>query len=353
MKHTRSLLLVGLAAPAVLALARPSDEVAFAPAEGLRLTKSFNLNVTSTIDDMEMIVNGSEQEAPPMEVETVQSFAITVTDHYVKTEGGRATKLERTFDGLSGEMEIAMQHPFMGNMDTEATSESDLEGLTVVFSWNEEDEAYDIAFSEDDADEDEELLEGLDADMDLRGFLPTGPVSVDDSWSFDPNVLTGILAPGGDLSLLPQDLPAEMDMGSGLDYSKFLGEVEGDCTAVYEGQKRVDERTIAVIAVTMEVSSNNDITEFMAEAAEKSAGASGMDIEQDVQSADITLEFELEGELLWDVESRHIYSLTLSGTTESVMDIAANIAAMGQEMEVEQAMYSSGEIEVSVSLTSE
>jgi len=345
MKHTRSWILLGLTAPALLALARPADEILFAPAAGLSLQKTFEVSVTSAIDDMEIAVDGNPMPAPQMEVETTQSNTVTVTDAYVKAEGSRVLVLQRSFDELSGGVDLSMTHPVQGPVEQEMLSESDLEGATVVFHWNADDEAYEVEFAEGDADNDEELLEGLVENMDLAEFLPSEAVSPDDSWSFPASALVSVLVPGGYLSMVPEEVAPEMDAGSGLDFSRQLGDLEGDCTATYVGSKRTDAGTLATIRLTIEASSTRDITEFMAEAVRKSAEqlkAAGM--EQEVQSADATFEFELEGELVWNVDGGHFESLELNGTTEIVIDLALVMNAMGKQMDVENAIYSSGEI---------
>ena len=76
-------------------------------------------------------------------------------------------------------------------------------------------------------------------------------------------------------------------------------------------------------------------------------------MEQDIQSSDVMFEFELKGTLLWDLEAGRVHSLELSGDTESVIDSAATISMMGEELEIEQATYVSGSLEVKVDVTTE
>ncbi len=345
MKNLRPWLLVGLTAPALLALALPADEIHFSPASGLSLVKTFEVEVTSNVDDMELTVDGNEMPAPPVESETSQTNTIRVTDLFVQTEGSRVTILERTFDEIVGVTNVDMQHPMQGPVEEEFNSGSELEGTTVVFKWNEENEGFDATFAEESADEDEALLEGLVQSMDLAEFLPGEAVSVDDSWSFPASALLAVLAPGGNLSLVPEESDSAIDSSSGLDFSRQLGEMDGDCTATLTGLKNGENGTIAMIRLSIEASSTNDITELMAEAiqaSEEQMKAAGM--EQEIQSADASFEFELEGELLWNIDGGHFLSLELSGTTEVVLDLALSMTAMGKAMDVENAIYSSGEI---------
>jgi len=350
MKHFRSWILLGLTTPALLALARPADEILFAPASGLRLEKTFEVSVVSAIDDMEVVVNGNPMPAPPMEVETTQANTITVTDSYVKAEDSRVLVLERTYNELGGDVALSMEHPMQGPVEQEMASISDLEGTTVIFHWNAEEEVYEAEFSEDNADEDEELLEGLDQDMDFVAFLPDGPVSVDDSWSFPASAISSVLAPGGYLSMLPEEVSAEMESSAGLDFSRQLGDLEGDCTATYTGSKKTDEGVMAFISLTIEASSTRDITEFMAEAVRNSAEQlKAANMEQEIQSADASFEFDLTGELIWNVDGGHFESIELAGSTDIVIDLAMAMTVMGKSMDMENAIYSSGEITASAS----
>ncbi|MFT5286228.1 MAG: hypothetical protein ACI8TQ_002396 [Planctomycetota bacterium] len=349
MKHLRSWISLGLVTPVLLAFALPAQEIVFAPKDGLRLTKTFEFTFVSTVDDMEISMDGEPMPAPPMEMNTTQNVSVTVTDHYTKVGEGRTLILERRFDSLGGTVELDINHPMLGDMDMEAESTSELEDTTVVFTWNEEDEAYDAAYNEDSSDGDEDLLEDLSENFDMRGLLPSGAVSVDDSWPLEAEVLMSLLAPGGTLALIPQDAPAEMDMGAGIDFSTQLGNLDGDCSATFAGTKTSDEGTLAIIKLNFEVSSEKDITEQVAEATANSKQAEAMGMEQDIQSADASFEFELEGTLLWNIDGGHFHSLELTGTTEAVIDAAVSISMMGRTMDTETAMYISGELTVTTS----
>lgn len=347
-------ILLAASIPALLLL-RPADEVAFAPREGARLTKTFKVELEINLDDMEVTINGESPPGGIPEIESTTNVTVqtTVTDTYVAARDGRATELRRTFDELSSDTETSVKNPFQGSQDFEVGASSELEGKTVVFKWNGESEEYDVSFAEDDADADEELLVDLAEDMDLRAFLPGRPVSEGDSWQVEPARLVSVLAPGGDLKMIPEELPGGMEMpGNDLGLADQLGDLEGSCTATYRGVREVGGRRAGVIALSIDVKSTKDITELMMEAAEANK-PEGMGFEQEIQSADVESEFKLEGELLWDLEAGTLLSLDLSGESSSIMDIAATISAMGDEMEAEQAIYLSGEMRITVEVARE
>src|SRR5262249_29772967 len=129
---------------------------------------------------------------------------VVVTDHYVSLSGGRPTKLERSFDELSGKSRSKFEFEGMGGEEggpeEDANDESSsLQGKSVTFAWDKDAEKYDLAFAEGKGDED--LLKDLEEDMDLRGILPTKSVSQGDSWDLDAKLFQHVLSPGGDLKI--------------------------------------------------------------------------------------------------------------------------------------------------------
>ena len=75
-------------------------------------------------------------------------------------------------------------------------------------TWDDEEQTYYSEFDGDDADE--SLLEGLLEDIDLRAFLPTEEVDVDDEWEVDTSTLGPVLLPGGALGFYSQDWDEEV-----------------------------------------------------------------------------------------------------------------------------------------------
>ena len=51
--------------------------------------------------------------------------------------------------------------------------------------------------------------------MDLRAFLPEKSVSEGDSWSIDLDGLINVLAPGGNLKIVPEDVAGVAGPGKG------------------------------------------------------------------------------------------------------------------------------------------
>ena len=72
--------------------------------------------------------------------------------------------------------------------------ESKLAGKTVLFRWNEEKDRYDKEWVGEGATD--ELLEGVEEDMDLRRLLPEKSLSEGDTWKIDLKEFGDIIGPG-------------------------------------------------------------------------------------------------------------------------------------------------------------
>ncbi len=75
----------------------------------------------------------------------------------------------------------------------------ELEGKTVLFAWNGEEELCEPKFEDESGYE--ALLPGLDEDTDLRAFPPGKPVAEGGSWTVSPGAFDAIFYPGGDVKV--------------------------------------------------------------------------------------------------------------------------------------------------------
>ena len=109
-----------------------------------------------SLDDMQMTMNGQE---PPMmpEMDLTVSLVneVEISDEYLSVRAGRPLEIERTFDSLSMDSEMAMEIDMMGQVQSEempSTASSELEGTTVTFKWDADEEEYVIAFTDGEGD---------------------------------------------------------------------------------------------------------------------------------------------------------------------------------------------------------
>lgn len=348
LRHLGTALLAG-------ALTSPStDGPAFRPEPGTSVSKTFTIETDFALDDFSVVVDGQDMGAVlgSLELTLQTTNTIEVTDTYVSTSGGRPTRLERTYDTLEGDASVGMSTEY-GGEDQDVSSSSELEGVSVIFAWNEDEERYDVSFAEGE-DHDQDLLEGLTEDMDLRVLLPPGDVSPDDTWEVELSKLTGLAVPGGNLKLLPEDMDSE-DFGDvqifenlfGQNFGEYLGELlEGSCVCTYKG---VDEDTgLAEILVAVKIGSAADLTDMLAEIVEALADQAGQDVPFDIDMADFELDFEGEGVLSWNQEAGRVESFELGGDMTVTADMGISADEDGQSHTAELSLETSGSYDYTV-----
>jgi hypothetical protein len=348
MNSDRSLL-AGLAlAPALLALALPLDEVAFRPSADLSVTRSLESTRNFSLDDMEMTMNG---QPLPMDLQMEMDMSMTqktvVTDVFGPVADGRHARLKRTYDDLAQNGEFSMRMAMMPDGGQDATIEggSELEGKSVVFTWDEDEGGYVASF---EGEGDQELLEGLEEDMDLRALLPAAAVAEGETWEIDVKKLRNVLALGGNLKVVPQteDMPegGMPGMDGMTDFSRMFDDlVEGDATAEYRGTSDIEGVSCQVIGIKVDVRASADLTEQLAENVSQSL-PDGMG-EVEVEHVDMELEIAGEGQLYWNPATGLAHAFELSGTMSITMDMGFAISMGEQNISMEQNLTMSGTFE--------
>jgi hypothetical protein len=144
---------LGAVGVATLLVAGPTDEVLFRPAEGLSLTRKFETKNEMVLDDMSITMNGQPFPSPEMDMTMRMSGTIVVADAFESVKEGKPAVMRRRFDTIKSTAAVNMESPMMPQgMDTDIDSLSELEGKTVVFRWNAEEQAYDASFPDDSGD---------------------------------------------------------------------------------------------------------------------------------------------------------------------------------------------------------
>jgi len=348
---TRPLGLVA-AATALISFAPALDEPAFGPEAGSSLTKTFVYGGDFSLDDFTAVVGGQDIGGMlgSFEVTLELENTVTITDTYVTSADGRPTRLMRWFDAMEGVTAVAMAMDF-GSEDQELASSSELEGATVVFEWNDEEGIFDVSFEDDEGDED--LLDGLVEDMDLRIFLPAGDVSPDDTWEVDLKELGDFVFPGGNLKLLPDEAGEEAFGDTdvfgdvfGDDYSDYITDLlEGSCVCTYKG---TTDEGFGEILVAIEVGSAADLSDMLTEIIETVGDAVGETPPITIDLADLNLDFEGEGVLLWNLAESRLASFELTGDLILAVDLGLTADVGGESQSAEISAEMSGSYVYSV-----
>jgi len=285
---------------APLALLPAREDLRLQVEAGTTLTKTFENRMEVSLDEMRMTVG--DQEVPTdhftgIEMTMTDTMNVVFVDEYLAMGDGRPTRLRRTFDELAKRSVESAVTP-QGDQEKTTDEESPLEGKSVVFVWNEDEEEYAVEL---DDDGDEDLVDELVEDTDLRAFLPGGEVEEGDSWEIDGARIDALMRPGGRLPFVDED-------GDSTDseLSRELGaNLEGEITATYEGRTEIDGRTVARIALAVEVSTEGE------QESENAGGAT--------ETNHVAYTMVLEGVLRWDVEGGHAAGYELSGEVEAVV----------------------------------
>jgi hypothetical protein len=279
-------------------------------------------------------------------VSAKQESKIEITDSYKAVADGRPTDLLRTFDELSGSMVMEMT-PAQAEMP-EISSVSMLEGKTVAFRWNQEQQAYERSFHESSGDE--ALLEGLEEDMDLRVFLPPAEVSTDETWTIELAELESIAMPGGNLQMLPENMEVDEEAmktfgeifnGFGEEFGELL---EGTCTCTFKGTREEGGARLAEIAIELQVATTLDLSEFLDKAfrtAIEQSGA-GDKVNFTLDTADFNLDFEGTGTLLWNLAAGRVHSFQLAGDATMDIDLSVSVEAEGENHELDASLELAG-----------
>jgi hypothetical protein len=341
-KMQRNSLPIAVLAPVLLAASWALDKPSYAPKAGNTVTKSYTVEGELELEDMSLEVNGQDVSAMAgqMEMAMKTQMKLIVTDTYEAMGSDRPAKLKRAFDEISSNTHVSQSNPMMGDQESDIPLTSELEGRTVVFTWDDAAADFETAFATDEGDP--ELLTGLAEDLDLRGFLPPGDVAEGDTWQVPTEAVKHALAPGGDLRLRPETMGEMMGMDQ-FSQNDLVGELEGDFEATYAGTREEDGVQVAVIKLKIDATSAQDLTERMSGIREqmKEQVPEGVDVDVDISAFDSEYEYEAEGELLWNVEAGMAHALHLSGEVRVIMDISMSMTMAGQgeqAMEISQTL---------------
>lgn len=308
----------------VLAFGSPRDEPLKAQvAAGAKFTKTFEERRELELESARSIVDGEEtpsDELDDFEMSIEASKKLVFTDHYREAGEGRPKVLARSFDSLASTRKRSMSFGDQSNEDEDEES-SELEGKTVLFTWDGEEERYEPTFV--DGGGDEALLERLNEDTDLRAFLPGKSVAEGDSWSVPPEAFDAIFYPGGDVALV-SDAESEQASERSAQLRKNLG---GEIKATFKGTREEGGVRLAVVRLVCEITSHAELESS----------------EDSIESQErFVLKLELEGELLWDLAAGHLSSYRLEGDARVDVTHASSGEYEGESFSFEDSMSFAG-----------
>ena len=325
MRHPILLPLLGVATLAS-AILLPADKVAFKPSDGKQLARSYEIDVDLEIGDVSMMVDGQDMsesmgDAPALNLKVLMQ----VTDHFVKSSENRQLELIRKYEGLEVEATADDDSKSAEGLDK-------LEGKSVRFVWNEEEKAYDVAFHESSGEDD--VLKMLGADMDLISLLPTREVAPGDKWTVDPKLIFPVLVYG---AMADKMDPGGDEIGQVITEA-LAGQIEElsksfTLSCEYKGRRDAEGVEVGAIAVKISGQGTLMLADLIEELVTQQVPPE-IELELNLDKAEMGMKIEGEGELLWNVAGNHLQAYDMTSKLGMQLELKANIGAQGQSQDI-------------------
>jgi hypothetical protein len=316
--RTRISLSALVASPLLLTLAPSAADVSFRPVDDSKVTRTYSIDLEFELGDLSVVVDGQDvSEMVPADFEGTTELMMKVTDHFVRSAGGRPLELIRSYEEMNGEASAMGESQSMDGFDA-------LEGKQVRFVWDEEDEDYTVSFHECEGDTSD--LEGLTPDTDMLALLPGKEIAEGDTWTVDARELGSVILFGAK----PESDDAEFDQMFESEIWPQLEALLEDFTTTceFKGEREEDGRKVGVVAVTMHGEGTLDLAALILQAAQIDAGEMQVDI--DVEAADLNLVVDAKGELLWDLAGGHLHAFDLDADMEFSAEVAVTADVGGE-----------------------
>lgn len=319
-------------------------------------SRSFELSTALETVDSTMIVDGEEMEGRGMGGgATTRTSTLLVTDVFEAADGTRPTTIRRTYEAMTRDTERGGGAGGDRGGFEMPQFESELAGEDVLFVWDAEAGAYTAKLPEDST-LDEEILEGLVADLDLALLLPSGPVEIDDSWQVPFELLSHVQRPGGNLHLaLPEREGSEGRRGRiGRGFSRpdpaELGvepEYDGSIRATLKEIRGEGDARVARIALLFDVTSTLDLSDAIEDVTRATPRGDMTVVTLEATTTDV---IDGTGEVLWNIAGGHLVSLTIDTELEREQIQATETSFDGEARTFERHTIETGSLDFSYSV---
>ncbi len=288
------------------------------PEAGTELVRTYRIGGSMRMTEFKIEANGEEhqpEDVPELQISGKSHFV--VRDELLEVEDGDLRKLRRSYETLED------SRSFTGPAgENESERESELDGETVVFTWDEA--AGEWKATAEDEELDADLLDELRVDLSLAELLPPDEVEEDASWTLPGSAAALLLQPLGELGLRAEQEP-EGDAARRL--SRRLQEsLTGSIEVTYRGTREEEGGLVlAVLELEIEV-------QLAASIEVPEAG-----------TQEVAIERELAGELLWNTAAGRLHSLNITGETVETTTQTRQMPTPDGEIEVRQRQVFEGD----------
>jgi hypothetical protein len=279
-------------------------ELSFNPKAGTYAVRRIDIEHELSLRELSSVRSGVVQSSTdPVDLHSTQT--LQCTDRYKQIGDGRPLVLERRFDTLEWKGSLLLA----GKQDA-LSARSPLATLSTIYTYVPDEQAYGRYYSEREGVE--ELLHGINEDLDLRGLLPVGPQALDAQWTVEPARMVDVFAPAGRWALAFQVKPAQRNLvrsiqsGIGCNLIEVFG---GECKGKVEARLASADEAQARVELTVELSCLVDRRGLVQMQMNGPELASGFRC----QSAPLNWSFQGKGFLLFDRQARRASELKLEG----------------------------------------
>lgn len=314
----------------------PPDEVAFRPEADRVIVRTFALAGEGQGSAEHESDRGSGSSTSSSTIER----ALVVTDRILAADGERVLEFERTYDEVGSESINAWENDDGGH-EGSSSGESEVEGATVTFAWDEDEEDW-IATS-DELDDD--VLLDLRVDLDFTFLLPDGDVAEGDEWEIDVDAWVELRDPWEGLpwswTRTFDGEVQESEEGEDDTDEQDGDEHSGEVVVRYAGQRDEDGATVAVLEIEGRIE-----TESSSESSREFDQGSMTSYNESLE------ERSIQGEVLWLVDEGRLLSahieveVEISGSTEMEATFGDQEFSNSTEFEQTQTIVLTGAFEL-------
>ncbi|HIF39725.1 MAG TPA: hypothetical protein EYQ74_01330 [Planctomycetes bacterium] len=253
-----------------------------------------------------------EGDLPPQRIQIRTRLSadnrLRYVDRLAEVEGGRIHRFQREIK--ESQVVANQDHLQEGAPPNEVALKGGIESLHMVYTWAPAEGQYGRYYEGVEARE--SWLASLPADLPCEVLLPPGPVALNQTWTIDPMLLRGVLAPGGAPRYQMKKgtdrvLTRTLQMGvAGSLFHGIRGQASGKVTARFVAVRD----GVAQVAVTVEdVRYLADITDFSRDNRLKREEQVGIDSTTGKQLVELTG----AGTLFWDLDAGRMNSFRFGG----------------------------------------
>lgn len=293
---------------ALVALLGQGEAPRFVPKEGVTVRRTLEMKGTRELTSLVLQIGDETQPADGAKRHVELSWRQVTKDEIGTCSADRVDVLTRTYEKL--ERHRLERAPGRDGQEqvVEIDETCDLEGRSVRFTWNADEDLYTRKFAGPEEGQ-AELLADLEADMDYREFLPEKGAEAGAKWERDfADVKVYFLRPGGDLPFHGETPTRALDRRM----REAVWDATGGRVEFQLGTPREEEGR-HLVAITFRG---------------KNTAEAGLDADGDEPGPtrlELSADETFEGQLTWDLDAHRARSIEWNAKGRLVLEVSLPI----------------------------